>query len=215
MNWQSYIPEDLVSYIENKIHGESVLIKISKSRRSKFGDYLNHPYKGHVITVNKDLGKYAFFFTLCHELAHYFAFKQYGSRIKPHGKEWKQVFRQIMLPVCQREVFPPKLNALIMRHMNKPKASSAIDIDLKKELSVYSNNDISKVPIMLLDDLKKGQDFMLRNGRKFKLIEKKRTRAHCLEIKGKRIYSIHKATEVSLLPCLQSFQNQKSQETLL
>ena len=178
---------------------------------SKFGDYLSHPFKGHIITVNKDLGKYAFFFTLCHELAHYFAFKEYGNKIKPHGKEWKQTFSQIMSPVCNKGCLPPRLNALIKDHMKNPKASSSIDIKLKKELYYYNG----LIKPTLLDDLEKDQVFILRNGRRFKLIDKKRTRAHCLELDGQRIYSIHKATEVNLQTHLDPCQTQKSPETLL
>ena len=195
MSWQSYIPEILVPYINKKLIGEQVIIKVANSRRTKFGDYINHPRKGHVITVNNDLGKNAFFFTLCHELAHYFAFKEHGRWIKPHGKEWKLVFRDLLLPVCEMGHFPENLNALIIKHMNNPKASSAVDIDLKKELYAFDN----KTSPSLLDDLENDQLFMLGNGRKFKLIEKKRTRAYCLEINGQRIYSIHKATEVKPL----------------
>lgn len=195
MGWKHNIPQDLVSYIEGKIYKEKLLIKVTKSRRTKFGDYSKHPVKGHLITVNGDLGKYAFFFTLCHELAHYFAFKEYGRWIKPHGKEWKYVFRGLVLPVCQMSILPEKLNVLIIKHMNNPKASSAIDIELKKALSYFDNKEQKH----LLDDLEKNQLFTLNNGRKFKLIEKKRTRVHCLEINGQRIYSIHKATEVSPL----------------
>ena len=68
-----YIPETSVPLIVNWIIEYGVHLKITKDRSTKLGDFrptlgVN---RGHRITVNYNLNKYAFLITLVHEIAHF------------------------------------------------------------------------------------------------------------------------------------------------
>lgn len=64
--------------------------------------------------------------TLIHEIAHLVAFEKFGRNIKPHGDEWKLVFRQLMVPFIRPEIFPTQLLPLLARHFKNPDRKSVV-----------------------------------------------------------------------------------------
>lgn len=48
------------------------------------------------ITLGEDLKGRALYLIILHELAHYKADKQYGWGIRPHGKEWQAIYKQLV-----------------------------------------------------------------------------------------------------------------------
>ena len=148
-----------------------------------------------VITVNANLNQYRFLITLIHEIAHFEAYKNYNRFIKPHGKEWKQTFQHLMLPVLNPEVFPLALLPLLAKHFKNPKASSDTDTSLAFALKQFDEaNDktyVFEVPL--------GQTFKLYNGRVFKKGVKRRTRYEGVEVASGKLYLFNPNAEVELL----------------
>lgn len=188
-----YIPKPLVDPVLEIIKEKSIHLKISRERKSKLGDFrpkTNH--LPHRISVNHNLNPYAFFMTFIHEVAHLVTFESLKNLQKPHGEAWKSNFRLLMKPFLGKGYFPDDLEQSIIKYMNHIKASSHVDIAFTKMLRKYDDRDSG----MLLEELQPGDIFLFEQQRKFKVIEKRRTRYKCLDIKSKRIYLVHALTPV-------------------
>ena len=186
--------EDAVTQIaENPIS-----IRVVGQRTSKSGDfraaYKNEPAR---ITVNGNLNPYAFLITLIHELAHHhanldhtlalqkFSFRR-KSRPLPHGKEWKNKFRQLMAPYLNAEVFPDDILPVLVQYLENPRASSSADHHLSKVLKNYDPHDAT----LRLEELPFDAVFTLHNRRSFQKKEKIRTRYRCICLNSNRIYLV-------------------------
>jgi SprT protein len=94
---EKYLPQNTLQYLKTWFSDYYIHIKITRNRNSKLGDYRKLPDNSHEITINSTLVPQLFFFVLTHELAHLIAFEKYGRRISPHGNEWKDTFRRMLL----------------------------------------------------------------------------------------------------------------------
>ncbi len=190
-----YIPTAAVNPVFELIKRHNVHLKIVNERVTRHGDYKKLTNGGHQITVNANLNKYRFLITLVHEIAHLVAFKDYGRSIKPHGKEWKHVFQQLMLPFIRPEIFPSSLLPLLAIHFKNPKASSDTDSKLSLGLKAYDppndKNYIFEIPY--------GGTFRLYNGKMFKRGNKRVKRYECLELSTGRIYLFNPNAEVEFI----------------
>ena len=72
-----------------------------------------------------------------HEIAHHLAFKWYGFRIAPHGKEWKQTFRELSAPFLCSDYFSSTAFGVFAQHLKRPKASSDTDVNLGMALREF------------------------------------------------------------------------------
>ena len=190
--FRRFVPEAAVAYCNKLYQRLNFEFKVKKARNTKFGDYRIHFDSGkQTITINNDLNPYAFLVTYLHEVAHLIAFNQYGRTIQPHGKEWKQCFRDVSKPMLLESIFPaPVLNALV-KYLKNPKASSCSDPALYQVLRQFDSQETK----LLLQDIPVGQLFVF-NGKQFIKLEKKRTRSVCKEVKTKRKYSISELADV-------------------
>lgn len=181
--------------VQELIDMSQVRIKVVGERKTRHGDYRKMPDGTHQITVNDNLNPYRFLITLIHELAHLLAFKKYGNRIKPHGKEWKYTFQQLMLPFIRPEVFPKELLPPLALHFKNPKASSDTDSRLSLALKGYDppndKNFIFEIP--------EGGLFRLYNGKVFKRGAKRVKRFECIEVNTGRVYLFNPNAEVDLI----------------
>lgn len=162
-------------------------LKLTRSRQSKVGDFtssksIKHPR----ITLNKDLNPYLFLLTYIHEVAHLHVFLRFGNRVDPHGEEWKSVFKRLMEPTLEKEVFPEEILHELRRHMVNPKASSFADADLTRALRSFDKNASQYTA---LSDIPEGSIFHFQ-GRYFRKGKLKRTRVLCHEVKTKRNYLV-------------------------
>ena len=191
----TYIPSAAVSPTFELIKANNVHLKIVNERVTRHGDYRKLPNGQHLITVNSTLNSYRFFMTLIHEIAHLVAFQKYGRAIKPHGKEWKFTFQQLMLPFIRPEVFPSKLLPLLALHFKNPKATSDTDARIAVALKEFDppndKNYIFEIP--------HGALFRLYNGKIFKRGNKRVKRYECLEVKTGRIYLFQPNAEVEYI----------------
>ena len=192
---QRYIPEAAVMPVFELIKLNNIHLKIVNERVTRHGDYRKMPNGQHQITVNANLNTYRFLITLIHEIAHLVAFQKYGRNIKPHGREWKFTFQQLMLPFIRPEVFPNQLLPLLAIHFKNPKATSDTDSRLSLALKQYDlpndKNYIFEIPL--------GGHFRLYNGKVFKRGNKRVTRFECIEVSTGRIYLFNPNAEVDFL----------------
>ncbi len=159
------------------------------------GDYRFDAEKGHhIITVNGNLNPMSFLTTYIHEIAHLVAFKKYGAKVLPHGKEWKHEFRVLFHPLLNETIIPRDAVATLQKYLKNPKASSCSEhglFDADHKVQLKSNE-------ALVEDLKKDQLFSLKK-RSFKLLENRRTRALCLDIHNGRKYLVPLKSVVTLI----------------
>ncbi|WP_167596234.1 SprT-like domain-containing protein [Leeuwenhoekiella sp. ZYFB001] len=192
---RKYIPEQAVDPVFELIKNFGVHLKIVDERVTRHGDYRRLPNGGHQITVNTNLNSYRFLITLIHEIAHLVAFVKFGNRIKPHGKEWKYTFQNLMLPFIRPEIFPKQLLPVIANHFKNPKASSDTDAKLSLALKQFDppndKNYIFEIP--------RGSLFKLYNGKVFKKGERRIKRYECVETATGKVYLFQPNAEVELL----------------
>jgi len=190
-----YIPEQAVDPVFELIKNFGVHLKIVDERVTRHGDYRRLPGGGHQITVNTNLNSYRFLITLIHEIAHLVAFVKFGNRIKPHGKEWKYTFQNLMLPFIRPEIFPKQLLPVIANHFKNPKASSDTDAKLSVALKQFDppndKNYIFEIP--------QGSLFKLYNGKIFKKGARRIKRYECVETATGKVYLFQPNAEVELL----------------
>lgn len=190
-----YLPSHAVSPIFELIEENNIHLKVVNERVTRHGDYRRKPDGGHQITINANLNKFRFLITLVHEIAHLLAFERFGRNIKPHGREWKFTFQQMMLPFIRPEIFPLQILPLIAKHFKNPKASSDTDAQLSVALKSFDpetdKNYIFELPT--------GGVFRIYNGKIFKKGAKRRKRYECVEVETGRIYLFQPNAEVELI----------------
>ncbi|AZA55746.1 MULTISPECIES: SprT-like domain-containing protein [Chryseobacterium] len=154
---EKYLPHNTLQYLKIWFSDYYIHIKITRNRNSKLGDYRKLPDNSHEITINSTLAPELFFFVLTHELAHLIAFEKYGKRISPHGSEWKETFRQMLLQSI--EVYEENLRPIIIKFSRSPKANFMASPDLVKYFHIEKQDDA----LVFIEELQKGDFFIYRN----------------------------------------------------
>ncbi|MBB6326925.1 hypothetical protein FHS59_002553 [Algoriphagus iocasae] len=179
--FSKHLPSAAVPYCLKIWQDQPFHFRITSSRKTKLGDFrYRRDQEFQTITLNADLNKYQFLLTYIHEVAHLHAFKKFGFAINPHGREWKSTFQNLMFPFLKEDFFPIDILIPLKTHMRAPKASSAADLFLMKEMSKYDLKKEESTQIFL-SDLKPGSRFLI-SGREFEKAETRRTRVVCKEI---------------------------------
>ncbi|TAL59709.1 MAG: sprT domain-containing protein [Bacteroidetes bacterium] len=208
---KKYIPEPAVDTIAEWIYTYNFKLKVKKPRSSREGDY-TAPYSGknHVITVNRDLNKYAFLITLIHEIAHLITWEKYKGSVSPHGKEWKSEYSKLLNYFLLKEkstdqeesLFPREISSILHTHSQRPSAASCSDIHLSRALRKFD----SDTETLLLEKISADSSFRIvsiktKHSREiFIKGEKRRTRFKCIHARTKREYLIHALCKVVLCP---------------
>jgi hypothetical protein len=120
------------------------------------------------------------------------AWNKYGNRILPHGKEWKEDFRSLLVPLFKLSIFPEDILKYLTDYSLNPKASSCTDTDLVKVLKKYDENS----SFIHLEDIPVKCIFRLRNGREFIKGERIRKRFKCTDVSTKKEYLVSPVAEV-------------------
>lgn len=158
---EKYLPPNTLQYLKHWFLDYYIHIKITRNRNSKLGDYRKLPDNSHEITINSTLPPQLFFFVLTHELAHLIAFEKYGRRISPHGNEWKETFRLMLLESI--EVYKEELRPIITKFSKSPKANFMASPDLVKYFHIEKQDDT----LQFIEELEKGDYFIYRNEKYF------------------------------------------------
>jgi hypothetical protein len=186
--FNKYVPEAFSPMLADLLYGSNVSFKVVKARTTKLGDFRTGvAIKQPIITVNSDLNEYAFLITSLHEFAHYHTFQKYGNSVLPHGKEWKEAFRTLLLPVINSGQLPKDIETALMGSLVNTKASSCSDLPLTRTLHRYNNSESSEYR---LEELPKNATFALNN-RFFLKLNKRRTRYECKELSSGKIFLVH------------------------
>jgi hypothetical protein len=193
---EKYLPKSAITPVFELIQQQEVHLKIVRERKTRHGDYRKDLSGRHLITINASLNPYSFLITLIHELAHLLAYKTYGRRIKPHGKEWKHCFQHLMLPFLRPEVFPDQLLPVLAKHFKNPKASSDTDAVLSIALKQYDSKEHFSTFMFEIPD---GSLFKTSNNRVFKKVSKRVKRYECMELKTQKIYLFQPNAQVELI----------------
>lgn len=154
---EKYLPPNTLQYLKHWFLDYYIHIKITRNRNSKLGDYRKLPDNFHEITINSTLPPQLFFFVLTHELAHLIAFEKYGRRISPHGNEWKETFRLMLLESV--DVYEENLRPIIAKFSKSPKANFMASPDLVKYFHIEKQDDT----LQFIEELQKGDYFIYRN----------------------------------------------------
>lgn len=183
--FERFVPKAAVEYCDGLYTQLGFEFKIKKSRQTKLGDFRYDPRTGKsTITINNDLNPYAFLVTYLHEVAHHLTFMEFKGKVKPHGQEWKNCFKNISSPVLNPETFPPNVLASLTQYFRNPKASSCSDPALFKALQLFdqtSGSTLDSIPPMAKFEFK---------GKLYRKIEKRRTRWVCEELRSLKRYLI-------------------------
>lgn len=189
---EQFLPENALSYLKIWFGSYPCHLKITKNRNSKLGDYRKLPDKSHQITINGTLEPQLFFFVLTHELAHLIAFEKYGIRISPHGAEWKQTFREMLLESLT--VYADDLRPIIQKFSKSPKANFMASPDLVKYFHRPEEDDEQT----FIENLKKGELFEYKK-EIFVIEETTKKRYLCKNIKSSRKYYFRNLAQVKKL----------------
>lgn len=189
---ENFLPENALPYLKIWFGSYPCHLKITKNRNSKLGDYRKLPDKSHQITVNGTLEPQLFFFVLTHELAHLIAFEKYGRRISPHGAEWKQTFREMLLESLT--VYAEDLRPIIQKFSKSPKANFMASPELVKYFHVPKEDDEQT----FIENLKKGELFEYKK-EIFVIEETTKKRYLCKNIKSSRKYYFRNLAQVKKL----------------
>jgi len=201
-----YIPEKAATQIAFLIVKLDFKLKITKERATKLGDYRS-PFSGsnHQITINHNLNKYAFLITLIHEMAHLTCFNKFGNTVNPHGAEWKNEYKLLMIDFLSKEIFPSDVLSGLQVHLKNPGATTCSDAKLQRILKAYDNL-AQGGNLFFLEKLPLGTKFLFK-GRLFEKGAKMRTRYRCAEISLKAHYLISGMAEVEIFEPLSSVES--------
>ena len=188
-----YIPGEALPLINNWYEQLHFHLRITKSRKTKFGDF-RPAFQGkpNRISVNGDLNQYHFLVTLVHEIAHVACWEKYNSKVNPHGREWKNIYSEMLKEIIEVVPFPKDVMKALQAHLHRPKASSCSDPEFFMVLKKYNNAS----DLEFLDTVSEGETFLFQGERLFKRGKKRRTRIECLEMKTGKIYLISGHAEV-------------------
>lgn len=187
---RAHVPAASWPVVVSWLRRNPVLVRLSRSRKSKLGDYrVGNKRMPHRISVNTDLNKYAFLTVLVHEFAHHSTFEKF-KRHQPHGKEWKAEYKRLMRPFLSREIFPADVLHRLEHHLNDAPSSSCTDHDLMRVLRRYDAD-----PLPFLDELRESTVFRFQQ-KIFVKGPQLRKRYKCKCLNDRRIYLIDPTAEV-------------------
>ena len=188
-----FVPKGFEVMVANLLFSAHVQFKIVRPRNTKLGDYRPaHAGKPHRITVNGNLNIYSFLITTLHEFAHLNTYLEFGRSVSPHGEEWKNHYRKLLVPALDKNLLPKDIEVALVNSLVNTKASSCADIPLMRVLKKY---DAQNEEVVFIENIEKNGRFILQ-GKEFIKGELRRKRFLCEEVSSKKKYLIHTLAEV-------------------
>jgi SprT protein len=188
-----FLPAASLQKVTDWTNELDIQINITNPRRTKLGDF-KVVKNALLISINNDLNPYSFLITLTHELAHAFVYVKYKRGVFPHGLQWQDTFKSMMLNFLSPTIFPDDVLKVLSVHLQQPKASTCTDVNLATILKKY---DYKKA--LTISDIKDGSIFSISNGKIFKKGKQLRKRYKCVECASNKVYLFHPLAEVILM----------------
>ena len=186
-----YLPEGTAAIVADWIAGHGVKFVVARPRASKLGDFrAGNKRMASRISVNGDLNPYAFLITTVHEFAHLECHIAHGSRVKPHGPEWKRIYTSMLHPFMEMAIFPAAIHEALEHHIGSPSASSCSCPALNRALALYDDGQTT-----FLSEMTVGALFAFRD-EAYAVVEKKRTRYLCKRLSDGKRYLISERAAV-------------------
>ncbi|MEQ1676561.1 MAG: SprT-like domain-containing protein [Chitinophagaceae bacterium] len=189
---QQYLPPGTGAAVTAYLHQYKVHLTIARERKSILGDYRHRTHAAnHRISVNGNLNPFSFLITLLHEIAHLLTFEQYGRRVQAHGREWKNIFGQLLQQFLSggsgesHKIFPADVERELLLSLKNPAASSCAEDGLLRVLRKYDTNGSG---FLLVEELPANSLFRIKDGRIFRKGEQLRKRFKCTEVKTGKVY---------------------------
>lgn len=196
-----YLPLSAVDPIYDYIVANGVRFHIKRQRTSKLGDYrMPQPHHNYnEISVNGDLPPHFFLLVMLHEMAHLETFKAYGRTVQPHGHEWQQQYRTLLIQYYNEGHFPPEVYPLLKKYTARIPLNRAAGNELERRLKEIDNPSEADT-VLLLKDLPEGALFRIKSHPEilFRSVEKRRTRYRCIDTGTGRAYLVSGEAEISL-----------------
>lgn len=189
-----YIPTELIQFLIPLFQKYPVSFKIVKPRKTKLGDFRVLKNGKYQITINGNLNPYSFVITTIHEFAHLKTQQEYGWKVKAHGEEWKNNYRQLLIPVIDSKLLPSDIEKALEQSLINTKASSCTDIQLFRILRKY---ETSSSQTIILEEIPKNSTFVLEN-KVFRKGNLRRTRYMCEELNTGKFYLVNALANVNL-----------------
>ncbi|NVO19460.1 MAG: hypothetical protein HXX13_07155 [Bacteroidetes bacterium] len=188
-------PEESRYLIAEYLQKYNFRIKITTPRKLRLGSF-KATNKGELplIHINNDLGPYSFLLVFLHELAHLQVWLTHGRKVLPHGKEWKNSYHQLVLPLLAGDALSFDLQACLARFFTNSKASFHRDIVFQRLLHQLDG----KGELLMLKDIPGKSDFCLSDGRRMIKLERIRTRYKCYCPSNRKYYLVSPAAQVFL-----------------
>jgi SprT protein len=150
----SFLPESCsVLDIEKLLEGYTVKIKITNPRKTKLGDFRASSNKQcSEITINNNLNPTSFLITLLHEIAHLYVWEKHRNKVNPHGNEWKEMFKDLLIDFLYKDSFPKEMKQEVLDFTKKIKASTFSNTDFVRALRKYEEIDSDKKDIEHIEE---------------------------------------------------------------
>jgi len=193
-NLQKYVPPASWDYISELLSVENIHIRITRPAKTKLGSFSARRHTQYkAININGDLNQWAFLITFLHEFAHLKTWQNHANKVKGHGIEWKNYYRQLIQPLQDKNLLPADISHALHAFFNGKKTNDSTDHALVKILQKYNPHISGKIYV---EEIPVGVTFTYGNNQKFVMVEKLRTRFKCKEIKTGKIFIFSPLAEV-------------------
>jgi len=183
---EQYLPIGSYAYVHEYLIRYGIHLTISKERTTILGDYRPAVHQeAHRISVNGNLNPYAFLITPLHEMAHLLVYEQYGSKVIPHGVEWKKIYAQLLNVFLDKKIFPNDIEYELLQTIQGPAATSCGEEQLMRVLQKY---DRIQEGHLRVEQILVGELFKTPDGRVFRKGQKLRKRHQAIEISRGAVY---------------------------
>jgi len=193
-SWKTRLLKGSEELVNSWLLATPVPVVLARTRRSKHGDFrVSSRGRPACITINHDLHPVEFLITLTHEIAHYRNWMKYGRRVSPHGPEWRNEFREMLVEVLKTGILEKEIAAEIVQHYFR---RTLIGSGSSEVLNRLLGKTVENTGALYVADLSEGARFTLRSGKTFIKGKKLRKRYQCRDTVSSRIYSVHPMAEV-------------------
>jgi len=184
-NLAAHLPDEALNYCASLMVQYGIVLRVVRPRKGVLGNY-NRQLKNGVVTrvirINAGLSKELFLVVLLHEIAHWLV-DEIGKKTIPHGLKWQAKFRELMLPVLTDKLFNEEQLEALQLEIQVGNTGACFSPSLKRLLEPVAIAEGH----LEIKDLKKGA-FFYHSEQSFFLLEKRRTRALCLDLsKGRNV----------------------------